>query len=136
MLEQYTFPLLGKIVTGYIVKFWTTDRKLRMWSGSNKTQYVDYDPSKIQDLEYEVRYVKGTVMGIDKEQIYSFYHSLLAEKVIDAKTFFEIVDIPYREKVLDAFKQKEQAAQQIAMVQPDIDENNKEIAQLEAMQQM
>lgn len=113
MLEEYTMPRLGKLIASRIVRYWPDERMLRLYDANGKIKYVQFDRSKIEDLEYEIRSVPGSTAGLDKEAIYNLYKELLQMQAIDARAFFNAVDIPYKQKVLDYMDENDQVQAQL-----------------------
>lgn len=126
MIEEYSMPLLGKVVAAYILRFWTVERKLRSYDDSGRIKTVSFDPDKLKDLNYEVRVSPGTTSGLDKQAMYEFYKDLLLKGAIDQKMFFTLVDIPNKSKVMDMLEERDQT-------QAVIQQLTAQVQQLEAI---
>jgi len=107
-LEEYSMLRLGKVVSAYILKFWSTERKLRVYDNSGRIKSVQYDPEQVRDLEYEIRMAPGSTAGLDKESIFSVMRDLLTAGAIDAKTFFQLTDVPYKGQIIETLEQNDQ----------------------------
>jgi hypothetical protein len=112
MLEEYSMPRLAEIVAAYIITFWTSERQLRTYDKNGSIQFIDFDPSDVRDLEYNVRMAPGTSSGMDKESVFKFMAELAQAGAIDVKTLIEVTDIPHKAHILEKLDQQEQEAEQ------------------------
>ena len=112
-LEEYTMLRLGKLVASRIVKYWTVERKLRVYDKEGTLQYVNFDPEKLTDLAYDVRMAPGSTAGLDKETIFTLMQGLLERGLITPKTFFHVTDVPYKIKILEDLEQSDQEKQML-----------------------
>ena len=108
MMESYSILRLGRLKASRIVKFWSTERKLRLWDDYGKIKYIIFNPSEFRDFRFDVMIVPGSTAGIDKETIYTIYMGIFEKGGIDARTFFEVTDLPYKNKVLERLDQMDQ----------------------------
>jgi len=108
MMESYSILRLGRLKASRIIKFWSTERKLRLWDDYGKLKYIVFNPSEFRDFRYDVMIVPGSTAGIDKETIYTIYMGIFEKGGIDARTFFEVTDLPYKNKVLERLDQMDQ----------------------------
>lgn len=118
MVEEYTMPLLGKLLASRIVKYWSEERMLKLYDSNGRIKFVTFSPDKVRDLQYEIKSVPGSTGSIDKEGINATYMQLLQLGAITLKQFLDVSDLPYKNKIIDALEQQEQqqlAAQGAAM---------------------
>ena len=120
--EQYTNPRTAKLVLGRVVKNWTNERKLRVYDADGSIKYIDFTPDMVQDLKYDVKAVPGTTAGLDKESIFSLYNNLLNEGKIDVKTFFSVIDIPYKQRVLESIAQNDETQMMVEQLAAENEE--------------
>jgi hypothetical protein len=113
IMEEYSIPRLGKLLASRIIKYWSTERMLRTYDKNGKLNYISYDPEKIQQLMYEIWPVVGSTAGMDKESINAAYKDLLMNQIITPRLFFDVVDLPYKAKVIDYLDEQDQLAAQL-----------------------
>lgn len=126
MLEEYSMPRLGKLVSSRIVTYWNTERMLRVYDHNGQLKFVQFDPDRIQQLRYEIKVVPGSTAGLDKESIFTVMSGLAEKGVISPKTFIELVDIPYKSKVLEDIEANDQMKMQLQQLAQE----NEELKQL------
>jgi hypothetical protein len=119
-LEEYTMPRLGRLIMSRIVKYWTVERKLRIYDKNGQLRYIDFKPEEFNSIQFDIRPVVGSTAGLDKETIFILFERLLQGGVIDARTFVESVDIPYKSKIIESMDQRDEMQQQMQML---IEEN-------------
>ena len=107
-MEGYSILRAGRLIASRIIRFWSTERKLRLWDDFGKIRYVHFDPEQMGDFRYDVMIAPGTTAGISKEVIYELYGDMLAKGGITPKIFFQITDLPHKHKVLDLLDQADQ----------------------------
>jgi len=102
-----------RLILSRIVKYWSTERKLRVEDGNGKYKYVSFDPRFIRDMPYDLVLSPGTMAGMDNETIYETYKELLIAGAIDFKTFLEVTNLPKKQIILDKLSEQEQVQAQI-----------------------
>ena len=112
-LEEYSILRLGQLISSRIIKYWTTERKLRIWDKAGQIKTLDFDPDNIQSLSYEVRVSPGSTAGLDKEAIFNVMKEMLQNQVIDPRTFFEVTDVPYKAKILERLNEQDEMQMQL-----------------------
>lgn len=118
MLEEYSMLRLGECVATRIVNHWTVERKLRVYDRNGQIQFIEFDPSKVQQLKYDIRTVPGSTAGLDKESIFTVMKELLTGGAIDVQTFFETTDLPFKATLMERAQERDeltQQAQQLAL---------------------
>ena len=118
-LEEYTMPRLGKLVKSRIMKYWTVERKLRIYDKNGQLKYVEYRPEELQSIQFDIREVPGSTAGLDKETIFLLFERLLANGIIDQRTFIEAVDLPYKAKIIESMNQNDEVQQMLLMLQEE-----------------
>lgn len=118
-LDEYTMPRLGKLIMSRILKYWTVERKLRVYDKNGQLKFIQYKPEDLQSIEFDVRPVPGSTAGLNKETIFILFERLLQEGVIDKRTFVEAVDIPYKAKVIESMDKQDEMTQMLAMLQEE-----------------
>ena len=108
MMEGYSILRLGRLIASRIIKFWPTERKLRLWDDFGKIRYIHFDPEQMGDFRYDVMIAPGSTAGIDKEMVYTIYSDILAKGGITPRIFFEVTDLPYKHKVLERLDEQDQ----------------------------
>ena len=116
---MYSKKRLGELVASRIVKYWTTERYMRLADkATGQNQTVLYSPDDVKDLEYDIRCVPGPLAGADKEAIYDLFTAFVEKGLITPKMFFTVVDVPYKSKIIeeiDANDQMKMALQQLTL---------------------
>lgn len=108
-IALYTMPRLGRLVAARNAKYWTTERFMRVTDNSSgKVQVIKFDPEQVRDLDYDVRAVQGSLAGTDKEAQAEVMAAYVEKGWIPPKVYFQIVDVPNKQKVLEALEQNDQ----------------------------
>jgi hypothetical protein len=116
-IALYSMPRLGKLVASRIVKYYTTERLMRITDhDTGEIKRVVFDPEQIKDLKYEIRVVPGTLAGTDKAAIYSALSGFVDKGWMTPKMFFQVVDVPYKRKILEELEASDQLNQQMQML--------------------
>lgn len=106
--DAYTLPRLGRLVTSRVIKYWNTERMLRLYDDNGKIQFIKFDPKDIDNFEYDVKVVQGSSLGYDKGQLFELMSDLVNKGMIPPKVLFQTVDVPYRSKILEVLEQEDQ----------------------------
>jgi hypothetical protein len=116
-IALYSMPRLGKLVAARICKYWTTERMMRITdSATGEVYHVLFDPGQVKNLEYEVRVVPGTLAGTDKQALYDAMSTFVDKGWMTPKMFFQVVDVPYKKKILEELDANDQLNQQMQML--------------------
>lgn len=107
------------LLVSRIIKYWSTERKLRVNNGNGKYKYIKFDPKLIRDFKYDLVLAPGTMAGMDNEMIYETYKELLIAGAIDMKTFLEITNLPKKQVILDKLDEADQTAAQMEQLQQE-----------------
>jgi len=108
LLEEFSVPRLSKLVAARVVKYYPVARKLRIYDANGRLKFIEYDPEKFQDLDYDVKHVPGSTAGLSKESIFTVMKELLMGGMIDQKTFFKLTDIPYKATIMEELEKNDQ----------------------------
>lgn len=115
--EEYTLVRLGKLIASRIVKYWNTERILRLYDDNGKIKFIKFDPKIIEGMNYDIKVVPGSTVGIDKETIFNLMSGLLDKGLISPKVFFQVNDVPYRTKILEEIEANDQMTMMIQQLQ-------------------
>lgn len=143
-IALYSLPRLGKLVASRNAKYWTTERFMRVTDNtSGQVKMVKWLPEQIKDLEYDVRVTQGSLAGTDKEAQAEVLAAYVEKGWIQPKTYFQIVDIPNKAKVLEALEEMDQTNAQMQQLQTMVIQMKAQYApetltpeEMEAFQQM
>lgn len=102
-----------------VIKYWSSERKLRVENANGKYSYVQFDPNAIRDLPYDLILSPGSAAGMDSETIYETYRELLAGQQIDLKTFLEVTNLPKKQIILDKLQANDEQAAMIEQLQQE-----------------
>lgn len=128
--EEYTMIRLGKLVASRIIKYWSKPRMLRAYDDSGRIKSVQFDPARLDQMEYVVRVSPGSTVGLSKEAILASAEKLLAEQVIDPEIFMMITDLPYKSLILGKLQEKDQLRQQAQALAQENDQLKQMLQQL------
>ena len=78
-----------------------------------KIRFVNFDPSRLADLKYEVRAVPGGSGLSNKAGILATMKELLTAGAIDFKTFLEMTELPNKGRMLQRIEEQEAIQQQL-----------------------
>ncbi len=108
-----------KLILSRIIKFWSTERKLRAEDNSGKIKFIKFDPKMMKDFTYDLVISNGSMAGMDNETIYETYKELLLAQAIDLKTFLQAVAIPKKQAILDYLEQQDQVKASMEQLQAE-----------------
>jgi len=112
-LAQYSMLRLGWLTASRILKYWSSERQLRIYDKNGQIKRIDFDPERLQELKYDVKMAPGSVAGLDKESIFAVAKELFLAQAIDAKTLVEMTDLPYKNHILENIAARDQMRQQL-----------------------
>lgn len=132
MIDDYTMIRLGQLIASNIVKYWDKRKLLRVYDNDGRIQTLVFDPDRIYDLDYQVRMVPGSTVGISKESILAQSKDALVAGAIDAQTFFQINknSIPFATEAIQKLQERDQLTQQAQALAQENDALKTQIAQL------
>lgn len=144
ILESYTMPRLGKIVSAYIVEY-AVARQIRNKDENGKYIYVDYDPGAVKNLKYDIVTVPGTTSGADKETINNQLANALANGMISFEQYVRLTNPENKNSILKVLHEANDVQGNITQLQKEnlilrakVDPNsvsNEEVKILQEMQQ-
>jgi hypothetical protein len=112
MLEAAIFRR-DKLIVSRIIKYWSTERKLRTEDLNGNIKFVKFDPRMMRDFTYELVLSPGTMSGMDNETIAETYKELLLAGLIDLRTYATLTNIPKKQDLLLALDGQDQMKAQI-----------------------
>jgi predicted DNA-binding protein YlxM (UPF0122 family) len=115
-IENDSMLRLGKLVLNRVIKYWSTERKLRIYDNNRAIKYIDFRPNELRGFKYDVKVVPGSTAGIDKESIFALYADMLKNQLITPKMFFTAVDIPYKATILKMLEEQDQIQMQMGQL--------------------
>lgn len=135
-LQYYSMKRLGKLTAKLIIANWSTEKRLRLNNDTAGVEELVFDPIKMNDLSYTVEITPGSMAGIDKEALNSFFVNLLSAGHIPFKEFLLVADFPKREILLKGAVEREKLQMQQAEEQEQIQAQQMDLsAQLQQLQQ-
>ena len=108
-----------QLIISRIIKYWSTERKLRVEDGNGKYRHISFDPEMIRDFKYDLVLAPGTMAGMDNEAIYETYKELLIAGGIDLKTFLEVTNLPKKQVILDKLAETEETQAMMQQLQQE-----------------
>jgi hypothetical protein len=135
-IEEYTMLRLGQLVASRIIKYWSTERKLRVYDRNGQIAFISFEPEKMQDLKYQIRMSSGTTAGLDKESIFMLMKDLLVQGIIDRRAFFKVVDIPFKNEISTDMEETEQTEQVVNQLAQENEELKQVAAQVNQLQDL
>ncbi len=118
-METFSILRCGKLIAARVIKYWSSERKLRLWDDFGRVRYVDFSPDEFKDFKYDVLIVPGSTAGIDKETIYNIYSDLTIKGLIPPKIFFQVTDLPFKHKVLQELEVMDQTKMMMQQLQSE-----------------
>jgi hypothetical protein len=125
MLEAAIFRR-DKLIVSRIIKYWSTERKLRTEDANGNIRFIKFDPRMMRDFTYELVLSPGTMAGMDNETIAETYKELLNNKFIDLRTYATITNLPKKQDLLKVLDGQDQANQQIEQLTMEVERLQKE----------
>jgi hypothetical protein len=117
-LEEYTIPRRDRLILSRIVKYYSTERKLRIHDDNGRIKYIDYKPEEMKGFDYDLTVSAGSAAGYDKGTISAIGMQLYQGGLITPKVLIDMVDPPHRGRILEDMAQNDQtkaALQQLQM---------------------
>jgi hypothetical protein len=121
-----------RLIVSRIMRYWSTERKLRVEDSNGKIQFIKFDPRDMRDLTYEVVLAPGTMSGMDNETIAETYKEFLIAGLIDMKTYATIANLPKKQALLDILEGQDQVAAQAQELQAQNQELQKQLLMMKA----
>lgn len=113
----------GYLVARLIIKYWTTERKLRLVDqATGKSENFVFNPEDIQDLNYDVGVTSGSIPSYEREGVYNVMSELLAQGVITPQAFFQVVDLPHKADLIADAEANNALAQENEMLKSQLEE--------------
>ncbi len=131
MIEAAIFRR-DKLIVSRIIKYWSTERKLRVEDANGKIRFIKFDPRMMRDFSYELILSPGTATGMDNETIAETYKELLLAGLIDLKTFATLTDLPKKNDLLDMLNEQDQIRAQMQELQMQNEQLQKDALMMKA----
>lgn len=116
-LEYYSMPRLALLTGGMILNNWSEEKTLRFRGGEKDVQEVTFNPLEMQNLDYIAEISPGTMAGIDKDALNTFYMNLLSMGHITIEEFLTVAEIPKKDMIMESIQARNQQAQQMQQLQ-------------------
>jgi hypothetical protein len=120
------------LIVSRIIKYWSTERKLRTEDANGSIRFVKFDPRMMKDFSYELRLSPGTASGMDNETIAETYKELLLAGAIDLKTYATLTDIPKKQDLLKILGEQDQLQGKIQELEAKNQEMQKQTLMMKA----
>lgn len=120
-LQGYSIRRLAIITAGLILNHWTTEKNFRLKGDNNNIEDVVFDPIKLEDIEYTIEIAPGSMAGIDKDSLNTFFLTLLQGQHIDFETFLLVADFPKKELIQTKLKERQEQEQVMQQAQGEIE---------------
>lgn len=105
------------LITTRVMKYWSTERKLRTEDANGKVKFIKFDPRMMRDFTYELIFSPGTTTGMDSETIAETYKEMLNNGQIDLRTYVKLTNLPKKQDLLTILDEKDEATQAIQQLQ-------------------
>jgi hypothetical protein len=120
------------LILSRVMKYWSTERKLRSEDANGTIKFVKFDPRMMRDFTYELSMPMGTSVSHDAETIAATYKELLIAGAIDLKTFATLTDLPKKQDLLRLLGEQDQAAAALQEAQMQVKEAQKQMLMMKA----
>jgi hypothetical protein len=117
--EEYSIPRRDKLILSRVVKYYSTERKLRIEDDFGQISFISFDPEEVKDLKYDLHLNPGTTAGLDKEAVYQLMTGLAQNQVIDPKTYIQAIDIPQKGKILQSIEENDEKNAMLEQLQSE-----------------
>jgi hypothetical protein len=121
-----------KLIVSRIIKYWSTERKLRTEDANGNIKFVKFDPKMMRDFTYELILSPGTTSGMDNETIAETYKELLTLGAIDIKAYATLTNLPKKQALLRIIEGQDQMAMQAQELQAQNEELQKQLLMMKA----
>lgn len=121
-----------KLIVSRIIKYWSTERKLRTEDANGNIKFVKFDPRMMRDFTYELILSPGTTSGMDNETIAETYKELLLAGLIDLKTYATLTNLPKKQDLLEILGAQDQLNQQVQELTAQNEELQKQSLMMKA----
>jgi hypothetical protein len=121
-----------KLIISRIIKYWSTERKLRTEDANGNIKFVKFDPKMMRDFTYELILSPGTTSGMDNETIAETYKELLTLGAIDIKAYATLTNLPKKQDLLRIVEGQDQMAMQAQELQAQNQELQKQLLMMKA----
>lgn len=111
---------LGWLVASRIVKYWSNERKLRVFDADGRIKSVIFKPEEIESLRYEVRLAPGSTNIGNKQAQFDLFGEMLLKGMITPQMFFKVYEGPKKNQLQDMVEENDEQA---AMLQQLMAEN-------------
>ena len=125
MLETAIFRR-DKLIVSRIIKYWSTERKLRSEDANGNIRFVKFNPRMMRDFTYELILSPGTMAGMDNETIAETYKELLLAGHIDIRTYATLTNLPKKQDLLKVLDGQDQLKNQNQELQMQVEQLQKE----------
>jgi hypothetical protein len=125
-LQYYSMKRLATITGHLILVHWTTEKRFRLKSDSSQIEDVVFDPIKMEDLGYSITISPGSMAGLDKDALNSFFLQLLDKQHIDFESFLLVADFPKKEILLGKLREKQEQDQTLQQLQAQLQQLQQE----------
>lgn len=120
LFEYYSMRRLALITASLIRNHWTQEKTLRLRADDNTIEEVIYNPMETEHLDYTIDVSPGSMAGVDKDALISFYMALLNGQHIDFDMFLSATpEFPGKHTLVKKLKEKQEQQNQIAQVQQE-----------------
>lgn len=110
------------LILSRIMKYWSTERKLRTEDANGAIRFVKFDPRMMENFTYELAISPGSATGMDNEAIAQTYKELLLAGLIDLKSYAILTNIPKKQDLIAILEEKDQMAIELQNAQAMVQE--------------
>ena len=120
------------LITSRIMKYWSTERKLRSEDANGRIKFIKFDPKMMRDFSYELILSPGTTSGMDSETIAETYKEMLNNGHIDLRTYATLTNLPKKQDLLQILDQNDQIKMQAQELEAQNQELQKQMLMMKA----
>lgn len=120
------------LILSRVMKFWSTERKLRSEDQNGTIRFIKFDPRMMKDFTYELSLPPGSSAGMDSETIAATYKEMLIAGLIDLKTFATLTNLPRKQELFKILAEQDQAKLAIEEAQGQVQELQKQMLLMKA----
>jgi hypothetical protein len=120
------------LILSRIMKYWSTERKLRTEDANGRVRFIKFDPRMMRDFTYELVISPGTTAGMDSETISETYKEMLNNQQIDLPTYLKLTNLPKKQDLLAILEEQNQQVAQIQQMEAQNQELQKQMLMMKA----
>ncbi len=118
-IQYYSMKRLSQLVGALILYHWSEEKQFRLRDENSNVNDIVFDPLTMRDLKYSVDVSPGSMAGINKDAMNSFFLQMYQAQIITGEDFLTVADFPKRQILLKKMQERNLQAQQLQAQQAE-----------------